>query len=112
MSDPDKWYRSTVPELQVGGAASGDPDAMYHLAQRYRRGKEIPQDIPQAVEWLLRAADLGHAHARLGVGMAEVGGAQEPVDRPGKILRDLAALTVTQRQMIHRVRIARLGADL
>jgi len=44
--------------------------------------------------------------------MAEVGGAQEPVDRPGKILRDLAALTVTQRQMIHRVRIACLGADL
>jgi hypothetical protein len=68
MSDPDKWYRSTVPELQAG-AASGDPDAMYHLAQRYRRGKEIPQDIPQAVEWLLRAADLGHAHAQSSMGV-------------------------------------------
>ncbi|MFZ9992540.1 MAG: tetratricopeptide repeat protein, partial [Opitutales bacterium] len=68
MSDPDKWYRSTVPELQAG-AASGDPDAMYHLAQRYRRGKEVPQDIPQAVEWLLRAADLGHAHAQSSMGV-------------------------------------------
>lgn len=68
MSDPDKWYRSTVPELQVG-AASGDPDAMYHLAQRYRRGKEVPQDIPAAVEWLLRAADLGHAHAQSSMGV-------------------------------------------
>ncbi len=68
MSDPDKWYRSTVPELQAG-AASGDPDAMYHLAQRYRRGKEIPHDIPQAVEWLLRAADLGHAHAQSSMGV-------------------------------------------
>jgi hypothetical protein len=68
MSDPDKWYRSTVPELQVG-AASGDPDAMYHLAPRYRRGKEVPQDIPQAVEWLLRAADLGHAHAQSSMGV-------------------------------------------
>ena len=58
------------------------------------------------------AVVVTHAHARLGVGMAEVGGAQEPVDRPEQILRDLAALTVTQRQMVHRVRIARLGADL
>ena len=26
MSDPDKWYRSTVPELQIG-AASGSVGA-------------------------------------------------------------------------------------
>ena len=68
MSDPDKWYRSTVPELQVG-AEAGDPDAMYHLALRYRKGREVPQDIPYAVEWLLRAADLGHAHAQSSMGV-------------------------------------------
>jgi hypothetical protein len=68
MSDPDKWYRSTVPELQVG-AEAGDPDAMYHLALRYRKGREVPQDIPHAVEWLLRAADLGHAHAQSSMGV-------------------------------------------
>jgi TPR repeat protein len=42
---------------------------MYHLAQRYRRGKEVPQDISLAVEWLLRSADLGHAHAQSSMGV-------------------------------------------
>ena len=54
----NKWYEAKVPELQVG-AEAGDPDAMYHLALRYRKGREVPQDLPRAVDWLLRAADLG-----------------------------------------------------
>lgn len=63
-----KWYEAKVPELEVG-AAAGDPDAMYHLAQRYRKGREVPQDLPRAVDWLLRAADLGHAHAQSSMGV-------------------------------------------
>lgn len=63
-----KWYEAKVPELQVG-AEAGDPDAMYHLALRYRKGREVPQDLPRAVEWLLRAADLGHAHAQSSMGV-------------------------------------------
>ena len=58
------------------------------------------------------AVVVTHPHARLGVGMAEVGRAQQPFYGPGQVLGHLAALTVTQRQMIHRVRVARLSADL
>jgi hypothetical protein len=68
MEEPAKWYEAKVPELIVG-ADAGDPDAMYHLAQRYRKGREVPADIPLAVEWLLRAADLGHAHAQSSMGV-------------------------------------------
>ncbi len=68
MSDPAKWYEAKVPELLLG-AQAGDPDAMYHLAQRYRKGREVPQDIALAVEWLLRSADLGHAHAQSSMGV-------------------------------------------
>ena len=68
MADPMKWYEAKVPELIVG-AEAGDPDAMYHLALRYRKGREVPQDLPRAVEWFLRAADLGHAHAQSSMGV-------------------------------------------
>lgn len=68
MADPMKWYEAKVPELIVG-AEAGDPDAMYHLALRYRKGREVPQDLPRAVDWFLRAADLGHAHAQSSMGV-------------------------------------------
>ena len=68
MEEPPNWYEAKVPELIVG-AEAGDPDAMYHLAQRYRKGREVPQDLPRAVDWLLRAADLGHAHAQSSMGV-------------------------------------------
>ena len=68
MGERMKWYLAKVPELEVG-AAAGDPDAMYQLAQRYRKGREVPQDLPRAVDWLLRAADLGHAHAQSSMGV-------------------------------------------
>lgn len=68
MEEPVKWYEAKVPELLVG-AEAGDPDAMYYLAQRYRKGREVPQDLPRAVEWLLRAADLDHPHAQKSLGV-------------------------------------------
>jgi hypothetical protein len=68
MEEAVKWYEAKVPELKLG-AEAGDPDAMYHLAQRYRKGREVPQDLPRAVDWLLRAADLGHAHAQSSMGV-------------------------------------------
>ena len=68
MEERVNWYEAKVPELIVG-AEAGDPDAMYYLAQRYRKGREVPADIPRAVEWLLRAADLGHAHAQSSMGV-------------------------------------------
>jgi hypothetical protein len=42
---------------------------MYQLAVLYRKGREVPQDFPRAVDWLLRAADLGHAHAQSSMGV-------------------------------------------
>lgn len=68
MSDEVKWHEAKVPELQAG-AEAGDPEAMYHLAQRYRKGREVPADMSLTVHWLLRAADLGHAHAQSSMGV-------------------------------------------
>ena len=68
MEERVKWHEAKVPELLVG-AEAGDPDAMYYLAQRYRKGREAPPDLPRAVDWLLRAADLGHAHAQSSMGV-------------------------------------------
>ena len=44
MADPMRWYEAKVPELIVG-AEAGDPDAMYHLALRYRKGREAEHGV-------------------------------------------------------------------
>lgn len=46
-----------------GPAAQGDPDAMFNLAQAYRLGRGVPEDLRQAEALYARAAAKGHLKA-------------------------------------------------
>ncbi len=62
----DAWsrgdYATAVAEWQ-GPAATGDPDAMFNLAQAYRLGRGVPQDPQRAEQLYQRAAQGGHVQA-------------------------------------------------
>ena len=47
-------------------AASGDQQALYHLAGLYRRGLGVPEDRDKANEIYRQLAEKGHAAATLG----------------------------------------------
>ncbi|MBQ6780847.1 MAG: SEL1-like repeat protein [Treponema sp.] len=44
-------------------AEQGDAEALYQLGNCYQNGEGVEQDIKKAVEWWLKAADLGHEKA-------------------------------------------------
>jgi len=44
-------------------AAKGDPDALFDLAQAYRLGRGVPEDVKQAETLYARAAAKGHIKA-------------------------------------------------
>lgn len=46
-----------------GPAAKGDPDALFNLAQAYRLGRGVPEDLKQAEALYARAAAKGHIKA-------------------------------------------------
>lgn len=62
----DAWsagdYAKAVSEWR-GPADKGDPDAMFNLAQAYRLGRGVPEDIKQAETYYARAAAKGHIKA-------------------------------------------------
>ena len=47
---------------------AGDAVSQYQLSGFYRTGRGVPQDDKKAFEWMLRAAERGHAKAQLAVG--------------------------------------------
>ena len=49
-------------------ARSGDPDAAYLLASMYRVGRGVDKDPELANEWMLKAANAGHARAQYNMG--------------------------------------------
>ena len=51
-----------LPWLTMSAEAD-NPYAEYLLGKLYWEGKDIPQDMGQAVYWLTQAAEQGHAHA-------------------------------------------------
>ena len=55
-------YAAAVVEWQAP-AAAGDPDAMFNLAQAYRLGRGVPQDMGRAEDLYERAAQAGHVQA-------------------------------------------------
>jgi hypothetical protein len=62
----DAWTRGDFPaavKLWQAEAARGDADAMFNLAQAYKLGKGIKQDLPKSEELFGRAAALGHLQA-------------------------------------------------
>ena len=62
----DAWSRgdfaAAIAEWQ-GPAAAGDADAMFNLAQAYRLGRGVPQDLTRAEDLYRRAAEGGHLQA-------------------------------------------------
>ena len=62
----DAWsrgdYASAVRQWQ-GDAMRGDADAIFNLAQAYKWGKGVKQDVAKAEELYGRAAALGHLQA-------------------------------------------------
>lgn len=56
-----------LPTLQAA-ALAGDVHAQFYLANRYKAGQGVPQDINQAFAWYLKAAEKGAAPAQLNVG--------------------------------------------
>jgi cell division protein FtsN len=55
-------YAAAVHQWE-GPAAVGDPDAMFNLAQAYRLGRGVPQDMGKAEALYARAAAKGHLQA-------------------------------------------------
>ena len=51
-----------------------DPEAQFHLGQRFAQGKGVEKDETQAVYWFHRAADLGHAEAQRHLAFAFLSG--------------------------------------
>ena len=62
----DAWtagdFVTAVAEWQ-GPAAQGDPDAQFNLAQAYKLGRGVPQDLLKAEDLYRRAARQGHLQA-------------------------------------------------
>lgn len=62
----DAWaagdFQRAIAEWK-GPAAKGDPDALYNLAQAYRLGRGVPEDLKQAEVLYARAAANGHMKA-------------------------------------------------
>jgi uncharacterized protein len=55
-------YANAVREWQTQ-ADKGDPDAMFNLAQAYKWGKGVPQDLTRAEVLFAKAAQRGHTGA-------------------------------------------------
>lgn len=62
----DAWgrgdYARAISEWK-GPAASGDADAQFNMAQAYRLGRGVPEDLRQAEAWYAKAAAQGHIKA-------------------------------------------------
>lgn len=56
-----------VPTL-VQRAEAGDPDAQFHLANRYESGRGVERNGTEAIRWYLAAAQQGNAEAQNSLG--------------------------------------------
>ena len=61
-------------------AGQGDAEAQFQLAVICQNGRLVPQDQPQAREWLLKAAEQGHVKAMFNLGVTYGDGLGVPVD--------------------------------
>ncbi|WP_448658804.1 SPOR domain-containing protein [Sphingomonas sp. CJ99] len=62
-------YAAAVGQWRAD-AERGDPDAQFNLAQAYRLGRGVPQDLAQAEQWYRRAAQQNHRQASDFYGLA------------------------------------------
>src|SRR5690606_27540838 len=68
----EKWrngdYAGAVAEWR-DPAAQGDPDALFNLAQAYKLGRGVPEDMDRARDLFRQAAERGHAPAGVNLGL-------------------------------------------
>ncbi|MEO9600801.1 SPOR domain-containing protein [Parasphingorhabdus sp.] len=68
----DAWgrgdYQAAIGEWREP-ANNGDADAQFNLAQAYKLGRGVPQDLGQAEKWYKQAADQGHLQANDNYGL-------------------------------------------
>ena len=74
-----------------------DPEAQFHLGQRFAQGKGVEKDELQAVYWFHRAADLGHAEAQRHLAFAFLSG---------------KGIVKNQAEGVRRLRIAAEASDV
>ncbi len=55
-------------------AKSGDPEAQYTLAEAYKNGDGVQQDINEALKWYHRAATQGYVEGQIALGFIYRGG--------------------------------------
>ena len=70
---PTSSFALDLPALEQG-AASGDADALFQLADVYERGDQVEQDLGLAARLLQAAAERGHAGAQYRLGLAQAAG--------------------------------------
>ncbi|WP_417621737.1 SPOR domain-containing protein [Parasphingorhabdus sp.] len=68
----DAWgrgdFQTAINEWR-GPADQGDADAQFNLAQAYKLGRGVPQDLGEAEKWYKKAADQGHMQANDNYGL-------------------------------------------
>jgi localization factor PodJL len=67
------------PRLRAA-AARGDADAQYEVALRYFEGRDLPQDLAAAADWIERSANQGLAPAQFRLGSLYEKGLGVPKD--------------------------------
>lgn len=68
-NQPDGSGYAAMPLTSLQAAAqTGEKSAQFYLANRYKQGQGVAQDLTQAFNWYLKAAQNGAAAAMLNVG--------------------------------------------
>jgi superfamily I DNA/RNA helicase len=63
--------RSSIEDL-IKEALTGDSESQFALATLFEKGQGVPRNLSKAVEWYKRAAQQGHASARLALGEDDI----------------------------------------
>ena len=63
-------------------ADQGDADAQFYLGVAYSKGRGLPRDDVQSLQWFRRAAELGNPDAQFNVALYYGKGVGTPIDNP------------------------------
>lgn len=92
MSEKSKHYGKKELESLTKKAESGDVIAQYELGAVFATGFLDSEDLTQAFQWYMKAANQGHLEAKWNVGLMLVNGEGVAVDlKEGLRLIELAA---------------------
>jgi len=102
MSAADVVPWTNLAELRVF-AAKGDPRACTQLGEQLLRGDGVPQDVPQALRLLGRAATAGHGPAALFLGNVYDEGLNITADRTRALAYYRAAAAAGQAEGFYQL---------